>query len=735
MNRAIRLLPLLLAALLPALHAQDTNRVFRITATGQADYDLEARKWTATENVAVNFKDPVKGEMDLTAQRVSVDENTGDVVAEGMVNFRREGQLWRGERLEYNYLTRVMKGAEFKTGQVPFYISGMSLEAVQSNRVYVATGTSITTDDVAAPGYRIRAKSMIIIPGHSIEAEGATLYLGNTPVLYLPHYKRTLYRHPNNTELTPGFRSLYGAYLLGTYNWYASDTLSGGLHLDYRQRRGFGFGPDLDYDLGDWGKGRLSLYGTRDDKPGVDNLGAPIDRDRHRLSFSHQVNLTSNLTVQATLREQGDPFIVRDFFEDDYRKNIQPNSFLEVNQRWQNWSLNVLAQPRINDFYDTVERLPDVKLTGIRQQLGATPFYYESESSLGYFQHKFADNTLPAFAAWRADTFHQIVLPKTLAGWLNVTPRLGTRYTHYGESDGRGAATSEQNRWVFNTGMETSFKASRTWRGAESSFWDVSGLRHILEPSVNYVFVPRPNKVPTQLPQFDTELASLRLLPIEYPDYNAVDSVDSQNTFRFGLRNKLQTKRADAVENIVNWEVYSDWRVKPRAGQSTFSDVYSDLDFSPRSWVTLTSETRYDIASGVFRLADHNLTLKPNSAWSASLGHRYLRNDPALAALAPPGVNSGNNLIRTSLYWRLNENWGLRATHQFEARDGTMEEQLYTVYRDFRSWTGALSCRLRDNRGGGPSDFTIAFTFSLKAFPRFKMGHDSDTPSLLLGGE
>ena len=37
-----------------------------------------------------------------------------------------------------------------------------------------------------------------------------------------------------------------------------------------------------------------------------------------------------------------------------------------------------------------VERLPDLKLTGLRQQLGPTPLYYESESSLGYFEREFA---------------------------------------------------------------------------------------------------------------------------------------------------------------------------------------------------------------------------------------------------------------------------------------------------------------------------------------------------------
>jgi len=41
---------------------------------------------------------------------------------------------------------------------------------------------------------------------------------------------------------------------------------------------------------------------------------------------------------------------------------------------------------------------------------------------------------------------------------------------------------------------------------------------------------------------------------------------------------------------------------------------------------------------------------------------------------------------------------------------------------------------LRDNGPGHPEDFTVAFTFSLKAHPRFGLGSDSARPYSLLGG-
>ncbi len=239
-----------------------------------------------------------------------------------------------------------------------------------------------------------------------------------------------------------------------------------------------------------------------------------------------------------------------------------------------------------------------MKLTGFRQQIFDTPLYYESESSAGYYRRFFAatnnnlfsaTNSPPAYSAARADTFHQLLLPWTFFSWLNVTPHVGGRFTYYSQESGPGGTNDETDRAVFNTGVGTSFKVSRLWAGATNSLLDIDGLRHILEPSVNYVFVPRPTAPPSQLPQFDSASPSLLLLPIQFPDYNNIDSIDSENVIRFGLRNTLQTKRDGQLDNLLDWNVALDWRLtpgrdhnnldEPFSGQETFSDLYSDLVF------------------------------------------------------------------------------------------------------------------------------------------------------------
>ncbi len=698
-----------------------------LTDKGWTEYDASTH--TAKGANGVRFQSgPAAG----TADSVTMNVETGEVVADGSVRVQRDDQIWTGEHITYNFKTHEMDAHEFRTGKPPLFASGEGLHADVTNQVYVATNAFLTTDDIAEPAIRIRAKYIRIIPGVKIEARHALLYLGDVPVFYFPYYTRALGPRVNNFDFVPGYRTSFGPFLLGRYNFFLNPEFDGAVHLDYREKRGVGTGPDLNYHFGRWGEGTIKYYYLHDDDPNA-TLTNAISDNRHRVWFSYQANPLTNLYVKSVVRYEGDPGVVREFFEGEYRQNPQPNTFVEVNKFWQNFSLDAYVQPRVNDFLETVERLPDVRLTGFRQQLGASPLFYESESSAGYYRRLFPETNGPPlgfdYSAGRADTYHQLLLPQTFFGWLNLTPRVGGRLTYYSQSEGPGGTNDSHTRGVFNTGAELSFKASRVWPALESRFFDLDGLRHIVEPSLNYVYVPAPNYHPSQLPQFDYELQSLRLLPIEFPDYNAIDSIDSQNVLRLGLRNKLQTKRQGEVSNLASWDLYTDWRLRLRQDQTTFADLYSDLVLKPRSWLTLESLTRYDIEQSEFRLAFHTLTLQPNDTWSWSLGHYYLESDPRPP---PVGLGEGNNLITSTIFFRVNENWGLRASHHFEAREGRMQEQDYSIYRDLRSWTAALTLRLRDNRSG-PDDFSVAFTFSLKAFPRFGLGADTLKPYSLLG--
>jgi lipopolysaccharide assembly outer membrane protein LptD (OstA) len=686
----------------------------------------------ATEGVEVTYLGGV-----LTAERAEVNMKTGEVHAEGRVRLLRDDMVWTGDNVSYNFVTRKMATAQFRVGQPPYFVAGKSASgdrSVDTNGVYVARSAYVTTDDVPNPAMRVRASSITIVPNQYFRARNAVLYVGHVPMFYFPFYTQRLDGKGNQFDFVPGYRSRYGAFLLSSYKWAWSDELDGVLHADYRYKRGGAGGVDLNTHLERWGESKFKYYHLHDLRPDIQNPGFSIPADRKRIRFSHDAAPFTNTTVKAQVRYQSDERIIHNFIESEYRENPQPSTYVEVNHHTDNFAVDVLTQARINEFFENVERLPEARLTGFRQRVFDTPFYYESDTAAGYYRRRFAvTNDLVTganYAGTRADTFHQVTMPQTYFGWLNFTPRAGGRFSHYGAAHGPGATTDDLERTVFNSGAELTFKASQTWANQTNRLLALDGVRHIVQPAVNYAYVKTPDQRPGELPQYDTELPSLRLLPLDFPDYNAVDAIDGQNAMRLSLRNRLQTKRDGVVEDFVYWDLYADWRVNPRATQEDFSDLFSDVVLRPRTWLTLESLTRYNVPDGVVRLSFHNLALTPNDRWSWGIGHLYVRDD---FSATPTALQEGNSVLTSTLFLRLDENWGLRAQHQYEVREDWLQQQTYSVYRDLRNWTAALAFRVRDPRNGEGKDFSVAFTFSLKAEPRVNVGEDAVRPARMLG--
>jgi len=726
------------------------------TISGKVDYSAATGMASGTNGIYVSYKQAM-----LMADSASINTLTGDVEADGHVRIESGDMIWVGEHIHYNFNTHVMRTDQFRTGHSPVMASGAQLTGYIDNRkgatnIVTARHAMVTTEDYADPDFEIHATSIRVIPGKQVQMWNAVVYVKGVPVFYFPYYQRNLGPRANNFTTTPGYRSVYGPYILNTYNWYLGDAADGRMHADYRERRGPGAGPDVNLHLGIWGEAAIKYYYQHDQRPNYSTNVFPafgsMPENRQRFYLGWQATPATNLNVKAQVNYQSDPLFLHDFFVGDYTQNPQPNSFVEANRYWNNWSLDALTTPRINSFYSQVERLPDVKLTGYRQQLWDSAIYYDSESSIGSYRTwdantatngingiKGATNELYSLkngfysaSAARADTYHQFTVPWTFCNWLNVTPRVGGRLTYYSSTYYQSQTftnhqpESDVYREVFNTGVGTSFKASQLWPDATNSFLQVDGLRHLIEPSANYVFVPDPSTPPARLPAFDAEAPSLMLSPVDFPDYSSIDSIDTMNVVRFGLRNLLQTKRNGQLDDLVNWNLLLDWRLDPKAGQGPLNDLYSAFAFRPRTWLTLESQLRYDLNQGDLNMSFHQATFAPNNRWSWGLAHWYLRDGFVSA--------EENNFIVSTLYFRVNDNWGLRAAHTFNAVDGRMQEQSYSIMRDLRSWTTALTFRLQNNAGSS-ADFTVAFAISLKANPSMQLGEDTVTASHRLVGE
>ena len=666
-----------LAQELPTWDIRALNQV--IPGGPDARISMQGGVFTATNGIFVKY-----GATVLMADSASLNKETGEVAADGHVRIETGDQIWVGDHITYNMYTHVMRSEQFRSGKPPVFAAGRGLEGNSTNKIFDAHHAFVTTDDITDPEFRVEGSRIRIVPGKYVEIWNAVVYVEGVPVFYFPYYRRNIGPHANNLNFSAGYRSSYGAFVLANYTFWYNDNLDGKIHLDYYSERGIGVGPDLNLHLGQWGNAQFKYYYINDSDQyqgtnGLPNYG-PISNNRQRVYFGWQATPYTNLNLKALVNYQSDAFLEHDFFQGDYAENPQPNTFFEVNKYWDNWSVDTLVTPEVNNFFNQIERLPDVRLTGFRQQVLDTPVYYDSESSAGYYKAFFAQTNnvtqLPNYSAGRFDTYHQVLMPWTFFNWLNVAPRVGGRFTYYTSESGPGGTNSEAYRTVFNTGIGASGKASQLWAGATNSFLDIDGLRHIIEPSANYVYVPRPSVAPAQLPQFDSAMPSLLLLPVEFPDYNNIDSVDSENVVRLGVRNTLQTKRDGQVDRLLDWNLTIDWRLNPSGNpnnldepyspQQTFSDLYSDLSFKPRSWIILDSKLREDVQNGNLNFSFHQITFAPGNRWSWGLGYWYQR-------AGFDGFTSSANFVTSVFYYRFDENWGYRMEDDYNAAAGLLQ--------------------------------------------------------------
>ena len=54
-------------------------------------------------------------------------------------------------------------------------------------------------------------------------------------------------------------------------------------------------------------------------------------------------------------------------------------------------------------------------------------------------------------------------------------------------------------------------------------------------------------------------LSVTRYSPLEFPAYNAIDSITGEDTVRFGLRQTLQTRRDEQAWNLVDVTGWTDY--------------------------------------------------------------------------------------------------------------------------------------------------------------------------------
>lgn len=690
------------------------------TEADRMDYD---DKRGVTKLIGNAFIRVISTGEELRADTITVDMKTGKAIALGHVLFKHGDRVWEGTELEYNIASRqIMSRDDFKYSEPPFFIDGAEMMSPTEDptdkdyRLKKVTLTSCKYHD--HPHYRLRARRLRVEPDEHLRAYHAVLYFYRVPLFYSPFWYADL-DDRSGFHFEPGYGSDWGAYLLSSYRSQFGKNLRGETHLDYRSERGLAYGQDFRWSSRERGwSGELLTYYANDEEPFDDDEDpeeSEVDSSRARVFFQHDGQVGEQTRLFSKIHYVSDPDVLHDFFDRQFRREPVPENYLNLTRRHDRYSASVLAEYQINDFYDSVDRLPEASVTFQRQQIRESKFYYGGRTEIALLERRsgFGDPD-EEYDASRVDSDHQIFYPTRQFGYLNVIPRLGGRVTYFSKTlktetssaittstvvsadgateEGADVTTEEgaDARMVYEIGLESSFKAFKIWDSPAGR------RRHVVEPRINWTYIPEPNVLPENLFQFDN-----------------VDKLDEEHFVRVGMRHKLQDKRKGLPHDLIDLDLSTVVRIKKDPGDDAINDISLDAEFRTAEWIDVDLEAVYSLQESTLDRAELQVDARLGENWIVDFDYLF-REDR-------------NSLLYVALAFTPSEAWRFGYYSRFEFEDSQFEEQGLWVLRTLdclaiRTGINMIPAGARGDDPDEDDEWRAMLEVWLTAYPQDRVG-------------
>jgi LPS-assembly protein len=691
----------------------ETNKESPIIINGDnVEYSSDSSEVTATGNIEVIYKGSK-----LTCNKLKVNMQTKEGVAEGNARLQDPKGVLTGEKIVYNFAnkTGVIYNSDFRAN--PYFGKAKKIEKVNDDEFMVRKGY-FTTCSLDHPHYRLAARIVNMSPGDRVLSRQTTFYLGAVPLIYLPRFNYTLKEPIMHVQVEPGTHKDWGPYVLNTWRYSLTDHVNALVSLDYRFKLGLAEGFEINYSKSPVGQGDFKFYYT-DELPSKQPPGDPKEFQRYFFRWRHKWNIDPRTNFIAELYKITDERrkfdttrnILKDYFFREYEKDSQPLSYALFHHSFNYSSVDILLQKRTNHWFDQIDKLPEINYNLPSIQLGSSPFYFEDISQIGHYNKKAvtAPVTADDVTVTRLDTTNRVSLPMKV-GFVQFKPFVSSRQTFY---DRGSSGQTSIVRTIFYSGADMSTKFYRVF-DTKTNFLglDINGLRHVITPSIGYLYTHPPTIPIYDLKQLDT-----------------VDAINRGNTASLSLSNKLQTKRKGQSVDFVDLLITTDYVIDPKKGdnafltfqdneraKSNFSDILFNLKIIPYSWMYFSGEATFEHSDHTsqnynrFSLASYSLNFDLDKERTFSIGQRYERK--------------GKNEVTASFNWRLTPKWKFSIYQRYNFKqtdflDNGSQEQQFTLTRDLHCWDMDISLNTKRHQGT-----TLFFTFRLKAFPENEFGFD-----------
>jgi LPS-assembly protein len=602
-------------------------------------YDKQEDTFHAKGDAVISFSQGF-----LMADSATLNRKTNDAFAEGNVMVMSEGDLLEGEKVRFNIETKtgvVYEGKMFLEKN-HFYIKGSKImkKGVETYRVTDATATTCDGD---SPDWRLAGREMnVTIDGYGTLKQGK-FFVKDIPVFYIPFAVFPAKTNRQSGFLFPKFsysQNKFGLDIEVPFYWAISESTDATFYQRYMEKRGFKEGLEFRYFLD--GDSFGTVYADFMNDTGrvtetVGGLSRNWQSDQKRWSFylNHETAFSPSFYLRTDIKRVSDSWYFRDFtssnyYLDNYSSNEKErfkkvsfvgneslgslDSTIRMVKSWSLYNLTFLLQST-DDFSGssndlTLQRYPEIALSGTRAPLFGTPVHFEVGAVYDYYyrasgQRGHLFDLQPVFT-----------LPLNVGDYFQVTPQAAFKGTVWSRDDAVDTyAGKNGSRFLSNIGATVSTELHRVY--------DVGGrrvdkLRHGIKPELTYSYIP------------DTGQNDI-------PDY--VTKVPEQHTVMFALTNTVVARLKDEkggkrYMEFLRFKISQTYNIKeatrsdaaPSEDKRPLGDIDMELDVTPMQYLSFSARNTFSVNSGEWKKTNYDLILSDSRGDSATVGYRYARS-------------------------------------------------------------------------------------------------------------
>ncbi|HVR42163.1 MAG TPA: LPS assembly protein LptD [Thermoanaerobaculia bacterium] len=431
-----------------------------------------------TGNVTIAY-----GDVTIRADKVTWNEKTSDVVAEGNVIIDQGTRRLTARRMIYNLQTET--GTFFEaTGafEPSIYFRGESIEKISEDTYRLSNGV-FTSCDIDDPDWSFLVGRGVVTVDDYARLRNVSFRAGRLPMFWTPWLVWPTKEERARGFLTPsvGFRSRLGSYFGASYFIPIGDSADLTLLGDVHTEGYYGLGTEARYVPSQNVTGKLTGYAVTD--PEFDG------EIEWRYAWTHnQDGLPGGFRGVIDIRDFSDLDFFR-FYERDFEtstiSNVYSSAYLTKSRP--SYALNIRADRREQFLSagrsETFEQLPAIQFSTYPKRLGSTPLYFSLESSSSHLRTSFGADY------YRADVFPTLSLQVRTPSWISVKPQVSLRETWYTASRDpltRAIEDESLSRFYAQGQVElTGPSVSRIFNREMAGF---SRFKHVIEPRIRYLY-------------------------------------------------------------------------------------------------------------------------------------------------------------------------------------------------------------------------------------------------------